>query len=117
VIENGVLGLGDLWNCRESKSLHLNMFKNQINDHVKATLFSSKKFISHHIKSSSDKLKTIDIEGELSLDILCGLEKVGRSANFEIKNSSEELFEKISFKLDMPNFSIELIAGGKGLFK
>ena len=26
-IENGVTGLGDLWDCRESKPLHLNLFE------------------------------------------------------------------------------------------
>jgi hypothetical protein len=77
VIENGVVGLGDLWNCRESKPLHLNLFSKEIDNYVKATPLSSKKFTSHHIKSSSDKLKTINVEGELSLDILCGLVKVG----------------------------------------
>jgi hypothetical protein len=112
VIENGVVGLGDLWNCQESKPLHLNLFKKKIEKYVKATPLASKKFTSHHIRSSSDMLKTVDVGGEVSLDILCGLVKVGGSANFESKNSSDELFEKISFKLDMTTFSIELLPEG-----
>jgi hypothetical protein len=115
-IENGVTGLGDLWDCRESKPLHLNLFESfnnsygkSIKEHVKATPFSSKKFNSFHVKSTSDKLKTIDVQGEVSLDILSGFIKAGGSANLESKESSEKLFEKISFKLDMTTYTIELL--------
>ena len=114
-IENGVTGLGDLWDCRESKPLHLNLFESfnnkfkDIKDYVKATPFSSKKFSSYHLKSTSDKLKTVDVGGEVSLDILCGLIKLGGSAELGTKESSEKLFEKVSFKLDMTTFTIELL--------
>jgi hypothetical protein len=112
-IETGVTGLGDLWDCRESKPLHLNLFQKlkteHIEEYVKATPFSSKKFNSYHIKNSSDKLKTIDVQGEVSLDILSGFIKAGGSANLESKESSEKLFEKVSFKLDMTTYTIELL--------
>ena len=71
VIENGVTGLGDLWECRESKPLHFNLFQKlkteHIDEFIKATPFSSKKFNSHHIKNSSDELKTIDVSSAVSL--------------------------------------------------
>jgi hypothetical protein len=109
-IENGVTGLGDLWDCRESKSLNLNLFNTKLtSEYAKDTPFSSKKFNSYHIKSTSDKLKTVDVKGEVSLDILCGLIKVGGSAQLESQNSSEKLFEKVSFKLDMTTYAIELL--------
>jgi hypothetical protein len=116
-IETGVTGLGDLWDCRESKPLHLNLFQKlkteHIEEYVKATPFSSKKFNSYHIKNSSDKLKTIDIQGEVSLDILSGFNKAGGSANLESKESSEKLFEKVSFKLDMTTYTIELLPSAR----
>jgi len=116
-IETGVTGLGDLWDCRESKPLHLNLFQKlkteHIEEYVKATPFSSKKFNSYHINNSSDKLKTIDVQGEVSLDILSGFIKAGGSANLESKESSEKLFEKVSFKLDMTTYTIELLPSAR----
>ena len=46
VRKNGVQGLGDLWNCRESVPLNLNLFSKNLDDkYLRATVIGDKKQI------------------------------------------------------------------------
>ena len=114
VLKNGVQGLGDLWDCRESAPLHLNLFSNNLNEEcLRVHPIKEKKSFFYHMKSSRDKLETLDINGELGLEVLAGLIKAGGSVKFESKISNDEILECLTFRHDLSTFSIDVLPSAK----
>ncbi len=66
-IENGVQSIGDLWNCRESVSLDLNLLSEKLNDkYLRKSPINQKKTHLHHLKNTEDRLNKIDVNGDMS---------------------------------------------------
>ncbi len=109
-IKNGVQSIGDLWDCRESVPLNLNLLSAELNDkYLRITEMGEKKTYLHHLKNTEDKLNKIDVNGEIKLELLAGLISVGGSAGFKKEKSSNDFFEKIALQYDLKTYSVELL--------
>ena len=109
-LENGVQSIGDLWNCRESVPLHLNLLSEELSDkYLRITEMDEKKTFLHHLKNTEDKLNKIDVNGEIKLELLAGLMNAGASAGFKSEKSSDDFFEKIALQYDLKTCSVELL--------
>ncbi len=64
ITKNGVQSLGDLWDCRSSSCLNLNLFsKNLEENYLRVTSIRSKNYNLHHLKTTNDKLQTVHVDG------------------------------------------------------
>src|ERR1700733_13750116 len=70
--ENGVRGLGDLWNCRNSQSVGHNLFRSaQFSaENLQARPIKTCDYKLTHVKNELETTKTLKVEGHLSLDVL-----------------------------------------------
>jgi len=109
-IENGVQSIGDLWDCRESVPLNLNILSEELNDkYLRITEMDEKKTFLHHLKNTEDKLNKIDVNGGIRLELLAGLISASGSAGFKKEKSSNNFFEKIALQYDLKTYSVELL--------
>jgi hypothetical protein len=109
-LENGVQNIGDLWDCRESVPLNLNLLSQELSGKY-LTISppkNEKKTHLHHLKNTEDKLNKIDVNGEIKLELLAGLINAGASAGFKSEKSSDDVFEKIALQYDLKTYSVEL---------
>jgi hypothetical protein len=109
-LENGVQSIGDLWDCRESVPLNLNLLSAKLSDeYLRITEMDEKKTFLHHLKNTEDKLNKIDVNGEIKLELLAGLINTGASVGFKSEKSSDDFFEKIALQYDLKTYSVELL--------
>lgn len=113
-LDNGVTKLGDLWDCQSSRALGANLFAKSLDEkYLEATPIPSKIFRLDHLKTTEDKLKTLYVDGELSLELLAGLIKITGSASFDDKDKSEKHYEKLTCRYNMTNFCVDLLPQAK----
>jgi hypothetical protein len=108
-LENGVQSIGDLWDCRESVPLNLNLLSGELNDKLRKSPMNQKKTHLHHLKNTEDKVNKIDVNGEIKLELLAGLINAGASAGFKSEKSSDDFFEEIAIQYDLKTYSVELL--------
>ncbi|CAG8591632.1 2234_t:CDS:1, partial [Ambispora gerdemannii] len=113
-IKNVVLGLGDLWDCHDSKDSGFNLFaKKFTKDHLIFHPIKNLDYRLIHIKSFQDKLSTIKVDGAISIEFLSGIIKVEGTGEYNVssgKNSSEE---QLICQYHLDNYSIELLPSSK----
>ena len=113
-IKEGVSALGDLWDCHESKYLNINLFKEYLSAvHLKASQISDMEYKLTHLKTVKDKVKHIDVEGSLELEVLAGLIKVDGSADLKIKSEEARNFEQIACYYFMQNYLVDVLPKAK----
>jgi hypothetical protein len=110
-LENGVQSIGDLWDCRESVPLNLNLLSEELSDkYLRISPMNEKKTYLHHLKNTEDKLNKIDVNGEIKLELLAGVINAGgASAGFKSEKSSNDFFEKIALQYDLKTYTVELL--------
>ena len=95
IVESGLTQLGDLWDCQTSSALHVNIFSEQIQaKHIEIAPIQDQKYSLSHIRSSQDKLKIIDVNAEMALELMSGLIKIEGALSFESQESNKKLSEK-----------------------
>jgi hypothetical protein len=113
-LENGVQSIGDLWDCRDSVPLNLNLLSEELSDtYLRISPMNQKKTHLHHLKNTEDKLDKIDVNGEIKLELLAGLIKADASAGFKKVNSSNDFSETIALQYDLKTYSVELLPSAK----
>ncbi len=66
-----------------------------------------------HLKNSEDKLKLLKIDGELKLEIMCGLLKCEGSGSFDDEEKKEISEENLSCRYDLMNYSVSMLPGAR----
>ena len=100
LIKNCVQGIGDLWDCRESFPLNLNILSEELSDkYLRITKMGEKKTHLHHLKNTEDKLNKIDVNGEIKLELLAGLINAGGSAGLKKKNHLMIFLKKLLYNM------------------
>src|SRR5271156_5561852 len=76
-LKHGVKGIGDLWNCQTSKPAGRNLFGESLGvEELRAVPTmggDGGDFRLLHVKETRDALKTIKLNGEMSVEFLAGL--------------------------------------------
>jgi hypothetical protein len=111
---NGVAQLGDLWDCQTSRALNTNLFMREFDaDHVKVSPIQTMKYTLDHIVTTEDKLKRLNVGGELSLEFLAGQIKVAGSADFDDNEVKGRKFEKLTCHYYTEKFNIDVLPKAK----
>jgi hypothetical protein len=66
-----------------------------------------------HSTSTKDELKKLNIDGEISIELLCGLIKIGGKAIFDSQEESGKKIEKLTCRYYSELFSVDLTPGAK----
>ncbi|KAG4072854.1 hypothetical protein HA402_002597 [Bradysia odoriphaga] len=113
-IENGVYRLGDLFNCRTGKRRGFNLFgRNLQKDHVCTSPISDTSYTLTLVKSASDKMKSLEVSGNLSLEILAGLIKVEGSAECDSSNTNASQTEILSCDYRFDGYQVDLLPSAR----
>lgn len=114
-LENGPTSIGALWDCQTSTTVHgFNLFGNVPGeDHVKVDEIHAADYTLRHVKSTSDRQKTLQVGGEVSLEILDGMIKVGGSADYEETNATSLSEEELLCTYDLTTCSVETLPSVK----
>lgn len=87
VLKDGVTRLGDLWDCHQSKYVGENLFdRNLDGKYINASPIEFFDYRLIHSNSSSDRIKIINVSGEVSLEMLAGLLTAKGSVEFDKKD-------------------------------
>jgi hypothetical protein len=107
VLKDGVTRIGDLWNCRESKTIGENIFKQNVDGiYVNVSPIESLEYQLIHSKSFSDKFKSFDIGGEVSLEMKAGLMKVKGLFDYDRYKDVLSIKEEIICNYSRETYSI-----------
>jgi hypothetical protein len=113
-ILNGVAQLGDLWDCQTSRALNMKLFKELDECHVKVSSSQNTKYTLDHISTAEDKLRCLNVDGELALEFLIGLIKVASSADFDdVDEVKGRKFEKLTCHYYVEKFNMEVLPKAK----
>lgn len=97
-LTDGVMNLGDLWDCTRSRKSDDTLFTEKLTkDYIDFTLVNRDEKRAEHIKSVSDKLKLIDVKGEMSLELMANLIKTKGSANYKDEQKDYEMSENFTY--------------------
>lgn len=97
-LTDGVMNLGDLWDCTRSKKSDDTLFTRKLTkDYIDFTLVDRDEKRAEHIKSVSDKLKLTDVKGEMSLELMTNLIKIKGSANYKDEQKEYEMSENFIY--------------------
>lgn len=92
-LQNGVLGIGDLWDAESFRRPGLNLFGNEFNsaDESNLTAFSVEDQRSRlvHEQSSEDSLIAFDFYGALTAALLGGFIKIEGGLEFQTQDEKE----------------------------
>ncbi|CAG8563982.1 10873_t:CDS:2 [Ambispora gerdemannii] len=115
-IKNVVLGLGDLWNCHDSKYSGFNLFaKKFTKDHLIFHPIKNLDYRLIHIKSFQDKLSTIKVDGAISIEFLSGIIEVEGTGEYNVSSGKSANEEKLICQYHLDNYSIELLPCSKDI--
>jgi hypothetical protein len=87
-LEDSILYLGDLWDCRTCTSLE-NLFDDIPASHVEAHPIGSSDYTLSNIQSSQDKLDSLHVAASISIELLGGSLKIAGSASFDQSSAKE----------------------------
>jgi len=106
-LENGPTGIGDLWDCHESRAVPGNLFSGLTVDDFEIDNIQQVDYQLTHVKSTKDRVKNVDVNGELSLEFLGGLIKVSGQASYDNKESGHFLEEELECSYKLTNHAIQ----------
>jgi hypothetical protein len=107
VLKDGVHRIGDLWNCRESKIVGENLFKQNLDGiYVNASPIESLEYQLIHSKSVSDKFRSINIGGEVALEMKAGLIEVKGLVNYDHFNDQQSNKEQLICNYSRETYSV-----------
>nr|XP_032834703.1 uncharacterized protein LOC116956925 [Petromyzon marinus] len=110
IVKNGVSGLGELWNCHSSETIHQNLFKKQLeSEHLISHPLKKLEYSLTHIKGTEDQIRMFRAHGSMGLELLCGLIKVDGLADYSNKSVRSVNEEKLICQYNLENFSISLL--------
>ncbi|OXA58772.1 uncharacterized protein LOC118434886 [Folsomia candida] len=104
-IEDGPAWIGDLWNCQDSSHVGSKLFSSlgQMDIHP----LGDYEYDLTHIKSTKDRIKSLNVEGSLSLELLSGMIKVEGNAKYDFKDESNSLEEELVCRYSVRTFRVE----------
>lgn len=102
----GLSTIGDLWNCHESVACGNLFGSSPLQDCVLVAPKTHTECCFTHLKSTREEIKKFNINGELALDILCGLIPVNLKGRKE--SNAEENAQKEEFYLHYSQQSFEI---------
>jgi hypothetical protein len=110
VLKDGVTRLGDLWDCNQSKYVGENLFKENLDGkYINASPIESFDYRLIHSKSSSDRMKLVNVGGEISLELLAGMITVKGSANYESDKKENTRREQLICHYKRETYSVEAL--------
>jgi hypothetical protein len=116
ILVDGVTRLGDLWNCVTSQTVGENLFEDYLDgEYVNASPIDSLEYQIIHNKSSSDKMKTVKVEGEVSLELLAGLIKVKGAVKYNNSRNQFSSREELTCYYSRSTFAIDAHTNAKKL--
>lgn len=114
-LDDGPIAIGDLWNCHTSSCVNgFNLFgkhlgvNNTLIDNIQAD-----DYMLTHVKSTKDKQKTLDVKGEVSLELMGGLIKVGGGAEVDMDNLTSLSEEELLCYYDLTTCSMRTLPSVK----
>ncbi|OXA53898.1 Stonustoxin subunit beta [Folsomia candida] len=107
-IENGPVWIGDLWNCQDSSLVGSKLFSSlgELDVHP----LGDYAYDLTHIKSTKDRIKPLNVEGSLFLELLSGLIKVEGSAKYDFEDKSSSLEEELVCRYSLRTFRVEVVS-------
>jgi hypothetical protein len=116
VLNDGVTSLGDLWDCNQSKYVGENLFRTKLDGkYITASPIQTFDYRLVHNKSSSDRIKLVNVSGEVSLELLAGLITVKGSADYESDKKDSTRREQLICHYKREIFSINALPNSKDI--
>ncbi|XP_061435665.1 uncharacterized protein LOC133360810 [Lethenteron reissneri] len=114
ITENGVCGLGELWDCHRSKSTHHNLFGKQLQkEHVIFHPLKTSNYNLTRLKNTEDHVKLVKLSGAMSMEFLSGLIKVEGCGEYNGNVTSSGNEEKLVCQYNLENGSVFLLPQAK----
>jgi hypothetical protein len=108
ILKDGVTRLGDLWDCNKSESIGENLFEDYLDgEYINVSPIDSLDYQLIHNKSTSDLIKSVKVEGEISLEFLTGLIKVKGSNDYNSNQNESTCREQLICHYQRNTFSVD----------
>lgn len=110
-LENGPTSIGDLWNSRDSTTVHGSNLLMKVPgvEHLKINVIEAADYTLRHVKSTSDRQKSLRVNGEISLEMTGGLVKVGGEATYDDSTVASLWEEELLCTYDLTTCSVEAL--------
>nr|XP_032834298.1 uncharacterized protein LOC116956641 isoform X1 [Petromyzon marinus]XP_032834300.1 uncharacterized protein LOC116956641 isoform X1 [Petromyzon marinus] len=114
ITENGVCGLGELWDCHRSESTHHNLFGKQLQkEHVIFHPLKTSNYNLTRLKNTEDHVKLVKLSGAMSMEFLSGLIKVEGCGEYNGNVTSSGNEETLVCQYNLDNGSVFLLPQAK----
>lgn len=109
------MAIGDLWNCHDSTCVNgFNLFGKKLSeDNVQIDNVQADDYMLTHVKSTRDRQKSLDVKGEVSLELMNGLIKVGGGAEYDKDDLTSVAEEELLCTYDLTTCSVRTLPSVK----
>ncbi|CAG8480116.1 24027_t:CDS:2 [Dentiscutata erythropus] len=113
-IQDGVYGLGDLWDCNLSKRVGFNLFtENFTKDHLIIRPLKKLDYRLTHVKCTEDKFEAFKIDALLGIELLPDIIRIEGEGHYGAMSAKSSNEEQLICQYNLDNYLVELLPQAK----